>query len=269
MNEITKLSTDQLYKALPSFINVGGELYALRIYKTNKTVVEYRNYDGKCLNHTFRTGKDLKTALRNMVVFLNDFGFYDKMASGNRLKKVIRDSYPESLVVDDLVTTAKKYSIRCDTDTNHLYDGKPYIIHTQMVYDYAVKYSYLLNVDEVDCVYASCFTHDLIEDCRQTYNDVRTNCGEIVADITFALTNEKGKTRKHRANDSYYKGIKMVKNAPFVKICDRLANVLYSKQNNSPMFEVYKKEHKNFKAHFVEFQTELKPMFDELDALFM
>ena len=38
--------------------------------------------------------------------------------------------------------------------------------------------------------------HDVIEDARQIYNDVRQQLGETVAELAYSLTNEKGRNRK-------------------------------------------------------------------------
>ncbi|MEK6884240.1 MAG: phosphohydrolase, partial [Nanoarchaeota archaeon] len=67
-----------------------------------------------------------------------------------------------------------------------------------------------------------------------------------VADIVYAVSNEKGKNRKQRANDKYYEGIRRTPFATFVKLCDRLANVTYSLDTNSKMFSVYQQEHDDF-----------------------
>lgn len=138
-----------------------------------------------------------------------------------------------------------------------------------MVYQFAFKYGYLLPEEERNLAYAACFTHDVIEDCRQTYNDVKSVCGETVAEMTYAVSTEKGKTRKERANLKYYNDMVLVKNSPYLKLCDRLANITYSKQTGSSMFDAYKKEHKDFVKNLSYFKPILKPMFDELDALFM
>jgi (p)ppGpp synthase/HD superfamily hydrolase len=90
------------------------------------------------------------------------------------------------------------------------------------------------------------FGHDLIEDTRVSYNDVKKVLGEDAADIIYALSNEKGKNRKERANDKYYTGIRNTPGAVFVKLCDRIANVQYSKMTGSSMFEKYKKENIDF-----------------------
>ncbi len=165
----------------------------------------------------------------------------------------------------ELVAKAKDYAIKSHTETNHTYDEKPYETHLQMVVDFACKYAYLLPENVLEIVIASAWTHDIIEDCRQTYNDVKKILGVEVAEITFALTNEKGKTRKERANDKYYEGIRNTPFAGYVKLCDRLANVKYSKERESKMIEAYRKEHDHFKKEL--FCLDFQPMWEELSEL--
>jgi (p)ppGpp synthase/HD superfamily hydrolase len=149
--------------------------------------------------------------------------------------------------------------------TNHMYDVYlPYEFHLRMVDEVAKDFKHLLD-DKLDyfsgketvrhdenkvtlrdaCLKAT-WGHDLIEDCRVSYNDVKTKLGEEAADIIYAVSNEKGKTRAERANDKYYEGIRNTPGAVFVKLCDRIANAQYSKMTKSRMFEMYKKENDNF-----------------------
>jgi (p)ppGpp synthase/HD superfamily hydrolase len=165
----------------------------------------------------------------------------------------------------ELVDRAKRYAIACHSETNHKYDGQPYEIHLSMCFDYALKYINLIDRNYAESALAAAWTHDLIEDCRQTYNDVKQNTNWVVADITYALTNEKGKTRKERANDKYYKEISENRLALYVKLCDRLANVSYSVQKGSRMADLYLKENGQFKNCL--FDPEFKIMFDEIDYL--
>lgn len=158
------------------------------------------------------------------------------------------------------------WCIEQHASTNHMYDTYlPYEFHLRMVAHIADRWKHLLD-DEVDyftgkkeydrgrdvtvtlrtaCLRAA-WGHDLIEDCRVSYNDVREILGQEAADIVYAVTNEKGKSRKERANDKYYEGIRNTKGAVFVKLCDRIANVQYSKMTGSRMFEMYKKENLDF-----------------------
>jgi len=99
------------------------------------------------------------------------------------------------------------YAIEAHHNTNHLYDGKPYAVHLAMVVGYAQKYIDKIPKQFQENVISACWLHDTIEDTRNTYNDIKNISNTTVADIVYALTNEKGKNRKERANDKYYQGI--------------------------------------------------------------
>lgn len=129
---------------------------------------------------------------------------------------------------------------------NQKYDEFSYEYHLNMVYEVALKFIHLVEAHEQENVLSACWLHDIIEDARESYNDVKKVTNKTIAELVFALTNEKGRTREERANDKYYKGIKVTKNASFIKICDRIANVQYSKNSGSSMFEKYKTENENF-----------------------
>lgn len=165
----------------------------------------------------------------------------------------------------DFMDKAIGYAIKCHHNTNHTYDGQNYSLHLRMVYTFASKYLYLLP-EELRCdVLASTWTHDVIEDCRETYNDVKEVLGKTIAEITYALTNLKGKTRAERASAEYYQGIRETPGAAFVKICDRLANATYSKRSRSSMFQKYKDEQPKFEKEL--FNPTYKKMFDELNTI--
>jgi len=159
----------------------------------------------------------------------------------------------------------RRYAISCHKRVNQKYDGKPYKVHLEMVYNYAVKYIKNLPVELqlIALISASC--HDLIEDTGQTYNEVKTVCGIEIAEVVYALSNEKGKNRKERANDKYYNGIKNNLVANYVKICDRLANAKYSKDHNSKMFGAYVREYSEFKKQL--YRTEFDLLFVELEEI--
>lgn len=161
---------------------------------------------------------------------------------------------------------SKQYAIQCHTETNHLYNNQPYEVHLQMVVDAAQKFIHLIPVQMQAQVIAGCWVHDCIEDCRQTYNDVKKATSVEVAELAYALTNEKGRNRAERASDKYYNDMKATPYAVFIKYCDRIANVTYSQQSNSRMFDVYKKENETFieKIH----QTSYDDMANYLRDLF-
>lgn len=174
-------------------------------------------------------------------------------------------------------------------NTNHFYsEYLPYEFHLRMVNQVGLKFKHLLD-DTRDyysgeeyrgprqeqvtlqeaCLLAT-FGHDLIEDTRVSYNDVKEHLGQEVADIVYAVTNEKGKNRKERANDKYYEGIRNTPGAVFVKLCDRIANVQYSKMTGSRMFEMYKKENVYFMIKLGrEVGNQYEEMYQYLINLFL
>ena len=70
------------------------------------------------------------------------------------------------------------------------------------------------------------------------------------AEAVYALTNDKGRTRKERAGEAYYAGIRSTRFAPYLKMCDRLANLRYSTLffTRQRMADVYRQE----MPHFLE-----------------
>lgn len=147
----------------------------------------------------------------------------------------------------DIISEAVCYAEHCHRETNHHYDkGVPYFHHLKMVYNAATMFSHLVEAEDRDNFLAAAWTHDLIEDCRQTYNDVKHSTNTRVAELTYALTNEKGKSRGERASDKYYREMKEVKHAVLLKVCDRIANAKYSFDAGSKMYEMYRRENDSF-----------------------
>lgn len=176
-------------------------------------------------------------------------------------------------------TNAVQWILKQHKDTNHLYDVYlPYEFHLRMVVNVYNKFQHLIKNNEFESddwgdtyniIELACWGHDLIEDTRVTYNDVLSHLGLQATEIVYALTNEKGRNRKERANDKYYQGIRETPYASFVKLCDRIANVQYGKMTTSNMVKMYLKENNEFirKVLTKEDYEVFKPMVDYLDNL--
>jgi (p)ppGpp synthase/HD superfamily hydrolase len=140
----------------------------------------------------------------------------------------------------------RKFAFNAHAETNHKYgDRYPYSLHLSEVAGTAEHFEELLpkNKEFREKVLATCYLHDSIEDARLTYNDVKeATDSEEIAEAVFMLTNLRGRTRKERANDEYYKGIRENKIARFVKLCDRIANMKFSRDEGSRMLGMYRKE---------------------------
>lgn len=155
----------------------------------------------------------------------------------------------------DIINLAAETAKKWHEAVNHKYDGKSYFeAHIEPVVAFGHFYLDYIPKKYQGVVIASLYLHDSVEDTMKTYRDVYDvfykNYGEevatMIADIVFACTNDKGKTRKERAGKKYYKGIRNTPYATFVKIMDRLGNGNYSKKAGSTMFKKYKQENADF-----------------------
>lgn len=147
---------------------------------------------------------------------------------------------------------------------NQTYDGRlPYAVHLDAVAGLVRRYGAAVcaSEDDVAPLLFGAWYHDSMEDARLTYNDVKKRAVALglsegqaltAAEIVYALTNDKGRTRAERAGEKYYAGIRATPYAPLVKMADRTANAEYSARNasgvNLRMREVYRREMPKFLA---------------------
>lgn len=155
-----------------------------------------------------------------------------------------------------------QHDVECNQKyANHL----PYSFHLRMVSAQARRFEKLLHPTEVTLVKAACYGHDLIEDARMTYNDIKAT-DERLAEIIYLCTEMRGRNREERKSADFYLLLKTDKLAVFVKLCDMMANVYFSAMSNSKMFEKYKAEYPKVKEYL--FTDEYSEMFTYLDKLF-
>ena len=148
-----------------------------------------------------------------------------------------------------------------------------YSMHLRYVEAQAKRFKHLVINDDNDfselalweTIVAACACHDLIEDARKSYNDIREVAGENVAEIVFLLTENKGRTRADRHNANYYLEMKANELAVFVKLCDITANILYSALSGSSMLKKYREEYSIVKSYL--YCEEYKEMFENLESL--
>lgn len=117
-------------------------------------------------------------------------------------------------------------------------------------------------------------SHDVIEDARLTYNDLKelgskylnnSAGGDMLAEIVYCVTDEKGRNRKERKSEKYYKELSENELAVFVKLADISANTLFSKLTGSSMYNKYKIEFQYFKEMcYIE---KYKEFFDYVESL--
>lgn len=133
----------------------------------------------------------------------------------------------------------KAMTIAEEQHKNQMYGEHKYIKH---LLDCA-KIAKFLNFSEN--VVIACFLHDIIEDTAYNYNDIKNNFDKTVAEIVYAVTDELGRNRKERKIKTYPK-IRENNDAILVKICDRIANIRFSKINSKEKMNMYLNEKDDF-----------------------
>lgn len=164
---------------------------------------------------------------------------------------------------------AQEYAAYHHGRVNQLYDDYlPYTFHLNLAAKTASDFRGLVDVLEFDTVLASVYLHDILEDCHGlSYNNLKQEFGVEVAEIVYAVTNLKGRTRAERASPEYYEGIKAVPNAVFVKLADRIANATYGRYIavTYRLFRMYQKEQAKFEKSLAGEQLDkLVPMLAHL-----
>jgi (p)ppGpp synthase/HD superfamily hydrolase len=154
------------------------------------------------------------------------------------------DNAPSHVSLPD---RAREFVRRGHRRINQYYDGKPYIFHIDMAAATAHQFKHLIPEEKWELVLAGIYLHDIAEDSHAvTYNNLKEEFGEEVANFAHALANEKGKTRDERANDKYYREMREVPYAIFGKLCDRIANIQHGINTGGSMLKRYRKEHAKF-----------------------
>lgn len=147
---------------------------------------------------------------------------------------------------------------------NKFYDGQDYSVHLDLVRQVCKEFAHLIPAEVLEEIDAACDYHDTIEDCGLNYNDVRKEIGTRGAEIVRAVTSDiRGRTRAERMSDAVYHDIKHTEYATYVKLCDRIANMRYSKMKGSSMIGKYQSEYAHFK--FKLYCEEYKEMFDHIE----
>jgi (p)ppGpp synthase/HD superfamily hydrolase len=146
------------------------------------------------------------------------------------------------------VKEAAKFAVKAHG--NQSYGGKPYAYHLEQVYKNTVKYGGSTTQQ------IAAWLHDVIEDTSTTKAEVSKEFGSAVATLVDLLSNRGSK-------ETTYKRIRSSKDAVFVKLCDRLANVSAGAKN-----DMYRKQHPLFKSILYK-SGEFDSLWKEIDRRLM
>lgn len=154
-----------------------------------------------------------------------------------------------------------------DVFANQKYGGLPYSFHLKSVGTHAEAvmlkandFMYnnqaqfggqYLTASEMDAIRCGASGHDLIEDARQTYNDIIKSAKKygktpeqaiFIAETIFGCTDSTGRTRSERHDDASRERLLQNRSSAIVKIADIAANVSFGLTTGSDMPKKMKKE---------------------------
>lgn len=142
------------------------------------------------------------------------------------------------------ITEARELAFKLHN--NQPYDTDKYHpFHLRMVEEIIVEYAHIDEdiTKDIEPIRIAGLFHDVIEDTYWNYADVRDKFGELIADLVYAVTDEKGKNRPERHNEKFWNELRSDKRAIYIKLCDRIANFRYSISVEDKKFmKLYHKE---------------------------
>jgi (p)ppGpp synthase/HD superfamily hydrolase len=144
----------------------------------------------------------------------------------------------------------EKYAEKCYADANCKYGEGTYMIHIRMVLDFVITHSDVFKtLDDGIHTAGAAFCHDLMEDAKQTYNNICDVAGKEVADITLGVTDVPAENRLMKHLLTMGKTVRDYR-AIILKMADMYSNAKYSKDNGSSMYLKYVAEYRYRKPIF-------------------
>lgn len=147
--------------------------------------------------------------------------------------------FDESLNTD---LKMKAYSFASKFHVGQFYGTIPYTDHLRDVVGVLIEADY----GEDENLIAAGYCHDILEDCAVSYNDLKNELNEIVAETVYCMTDELGRNRKEKKEKTYPK-LSSNPRSIIVKLADRIANIRHGIKTGSSQLEMYRKEHEQFK----------------------
>jgi (p)ppGpp synthase/HD superfamily hydrolase len=143
------------------------------------------------------------------------------------------------------------YAEKCYKDANCEYGvGESYMTHIDMVVGYVNFYKDIFSRPmDVEVMIGAAYCHDLMEDAKQTYNNISSVAGKKVADVVLAVTDVPAENRLMKHLLTMGKTVKDYR-AIILKMCDILANATYSMASGSSMHAKYVEEYQYRKPIF-------------------
>lgn len=141
--------------------------------------------------------------------------------------------------------------------------GLPYIVHPEMVMELCKKFV----PDCDDIMLAASLLHDTLEDTKTTYEEIKNNFGQEVADIVQELTSDEEELNKlGKAQYLTDKMNKISDKAKTIKLLDRLHN-LKDIPKDGNWFKKYSEQTKYILSNIKNINTTQQKIIDEINKI--
>lgn len=150
-------------------------------------------------------------------------------------------------------------------DIDQRYGGAPYEVHLEQVVETALRYIHHIPQIDRENVLEAAGGHDTIEDTLLSYKDLLKMTNKMVADLIFAVSNERG----HDKKEILFKTLPKIWSDPyaiFIKLCDRIVNTRNSKTGKPKLYAEYQQIYPIFR-YALKIQGMYEDMWEELDML--
>jgi (p)ppGpp synthase/HD superfamily hydrolase len=158
------------------------------------------------------------------------------------------------------IKKAREFSLKAH-NTQVYGDIYPYFKHLEDVYNILIKFGFTEEHD-LDILTAA-FLHDTIEDTQVSFSDLKRAFDENIAEIVYCMSDELGRTRKEKKEKTYPK-IRSNPKSVILKVADRIANVEFSRTQDSGHIKMYRSEFKDFEYH-LRIYRQIDSMWEHLN----
>lgn len=167
---------------------------------------------------------------------------------------------------EEIMTThehvRKAFLLAAEYHQHQKYGDHPYLVHLYDVVSVLIEFGHGSHN-----LLAAAWTHDSLEDTTLNYSKIKSELGQDIAEIVFAVTDELGRSRKERKQKTLPK-LTQFEDAQIVKLADWIANLRNCYSERPDLLQMYRKDYRSFKdAVQSEATAAMKPLWDEVEKL--
>lgn len=128
-------------------------------------------------------------------------------------------------MIQDLFYSLSDYAARCHRDQQMPHAPITYMVHVVNVAMEVMEAHHAMNNFDIDFALKVAFLHDVLEDTNTSYQTLKDDFGQQVADGVLALSRNPELPRKDQITDSLERIMRQPYEIWIVKLADRIVNL--------------------------------------------